>query len=46
VETECCAYLECERDIGKDAENLDHLITPERRLSVAMATIASAAARH
>jgi arylsulfatase A-like enzyme len=27
-----------EIDIGKDAENLDHLITPEQRLSVAMAT--------
>jgi arylsulfatase len=26
-----------EIDIGKDAENLDHLITPEQRLSVAMA---------
>jgi arylsulfatase len=25
-----------EIDIGKDAENLDHLITPEQRLSVAM----------
>jgi arylsulfatase len=26
-----------EIDIGKDAENLEHLITPEQRLSVAMA---------
>ena len=26
-----------EIDIGKDAENLDRLITPEQRLSVAMA---------
>jgi hypothetical protein len=26
-----------EIDVGKDAENLDHLITPEQRLSVAMA---------
>ncbi len=26
-----------EIDLGKDAENLDHLITPEQRLSVAMA---------
>ena len=27
-----------EIDLGKDAVNLDHLITPEQRLSLAMGT--------